>query len=1137
MSASHPYHVRSLVARLGVVLSLLTIFFIPFQRLSAQEAMNNPDLEFFNVSIAFGNKIGTYSMPAYYEDPGALYLPINDLLTLFRFVRTVSADGKVIKGFMETEDRPYEVNLPDSFILFEGKRTLIKEKDALMDLGTLYLKTNLLDQAFGFTFEFNFRTLTAKFKTTVELPVVKFMTLERNREKLGAGKSDEIKYDTLFPRDYHWFRGGMVDWSIASSQSNKYPGESRMELGGGVELFGGETNVLLNWSDRYGMPREQQNYYWRWADNSSRALRQVQLGRVNTRSIASLLAPMDGFMLTNAPTTVRKALGTYQIADYTEPDWVVELYVNNVMVSYTRSDASGFYRFDVPIVYGTTNMTLRFYGPGGEVRSEEKRFSMPYNMLPKGEFEYKAVGGSVMDTLNSLYGRLEMNYGVTRWLTAGIGMEYLNSISGQPEIPFATLTFQPIPKLMITAEYAHNVRAKVNLNLMLPSNISFDMNMAIYDPDQQAIIYNYLQERSVSLSLPYRFNRFSGYSKFLYRQNLYDNFNYNSGEWMLSGNYGRLNANMSHFINWTSTGRANLYANAAIGWRLGRHVTVRPSAQYNYTSGQWISVRGEVESRVFTNGYASLRYENNILAGTNNINLSFRYDLPFMSASVSGGWGNRQFQAAQSARGSFAFGSGNGYVHADKRASVGRSGIAIAPFVDTNFNGVRDEGEPSTEPMRVRCSGGQVIHKVKDSIMRVVGLEPFTEYTLILDESTFQNLAWQLPYKTIKVVTDPNQFKVLPVAVQPMGEITGMVYDEKGSGIGRILVTFSDENGQQLFKTLTESDGYFSYVGFKPGSYVVSIDSMQLSILNMACNPIKVTVKPDLQGDIVEVGDIVLRKISTQTKEQLTDTMLVAAPVDTLTDHTLQYYILFDNNRDAMRAEYVGTLKQLIGFLKDNMDFNLEIQGHTDTVGASVYNKLLSERRAVSVMRYLIENGVSPDQLKATGQGESFPVNNGMSVIERAANRRVTFDKRMPGEPGLGATAGDLNQALMAAATRQIDMDTNPNLIESNPVSSTDLIQKDGALKSIQQIVSRKKTRDMMFLELSDGSYIIQFGAFYTLGSAIILRDRLKTLLKDKIRIVKEGAYYKVQTNTFHSVEKTVKLAKQVRLSALLEQP
>jgi hypothetical protein len=220
---------------------------------------------------------------------------------------------------------------------------MLEEKDALMDQGTLYLRNNAFEKTFSFKFEFYFRSLSATFSSDFETPVIKLKKQEKLRERIGSkDKGDEMTYDTIIPRDYHWFKGAMVDWSVASSQAQEYAGDTRVELGGGAEIFGGETNISLNWSSEYGMERQQQQYSWRWADNSSKVVKQVQLGRVSSRSIASLLSPVDGFVISNTPTTVRKALGNYVISDYTDPDRMVELYVNNVLISYTKTDASGF---------------------------------------------------------------------------------------------------------------------------------------------------------------------------------------------------------------------------------------------------------------------------------------------------------------------------------------------------------------------------------------------------------------------------------------------------------------------------------------------------------------------------------------------------------------------------------------------------------------------------------------------------------------------------------------------------------------------------------------------------------------------------------------------------------------------------
>jgi len=855
MTEFHPLRKKTLVFRLGVTIYLL----LSGLSLSGQNALDKNNLEAFNVTINF-EEIGAYTFPAFYEDPDGLFLPVDDLMNLLKIVRTVTSEGQIIKGYVETEDVSYEINYPKRFITFKDSTVKLAESDALMDMGTLYVRNTALERAFGFKIVFDFRSLSATFSSRFELPVVKLKKLGKAREKL-KGKEEGVAFDTIIKRDYHWLKGGMLDWSVASSQSKEYSGDTRMELGLGAELFGGETNVFLNWSNEYGMNREQQQYYWRWADNNSKVVKQVQLGRISSRSIASLLSPVDGLIISNTPTSVRKALGDYEITDYTDPDWLVELYVNNVLISYTRADASGFYKFSVPIVYGTSNMMLRFYGPGGEVRSQEKKFNMPYNMLPTGEMEYRVSGGALLDSTNAKFGKVELSYGIATWLTAGAGVEYLTSIAVNPAIPFANFTFQPFSSLLITGEYAYKVRAKGTMNITLPAHSTMELAYAKYTPGQQAIIYNYLEERSGSVSVPYRIRNFAGYGKASIRQNIYSNFNYNSGELMLSGNLSNYTMNLSNFVNWTGTGSSNIYANLTLGAKFGKNINIRPSVQYNYTTQKLISFKTELETKLFTNGHLALRYENNFSGNSSSVNATFRYDFPFMSTNFSSGYGNKQLQASESARGSFAFGSGNKYVRADKRGTVGRSGITIEPFVDINFNGIRDKGEPFTERIKVRCSGGQVFERLNDSILRIVGLEPFTEYTLLLDEAGFESLTWRLPFKNIKVTTDPNQFKKISIPVLPMGEISGIVNDTKGNGIGRILIVFKDSRGKEIAKTLSESDGYFSYIGFRPGDYYVGIDSLQLRILKKEVDPVKVIVRPDLQGDIADAGTVVWRNM------------------------------------------------------------------------------------------------------------------------------------------------------------------------------------------------------------------------------------------------------------------------------------
>jgi OOP family OmpA-OmpF porin len=66
------------------------------------------------------------------------------------------------------------------------------------------------------------------------------------------------------------------------------------------------------------------------------------------------------------------------------------------------------------------------------------------------------------------------------------------------------------------------------------------------------------------------------------------------------------------------------------------------------------------------------------------------------------------------------------------------------------------------------------------------------------------------------------------------------------------------------------------------------------------------------------------------------------------------------------------------------------IEGHTDNVGGEQYNLQLSQRRAESVRKYLIDNfNIAPDRLKAEGFGESRPIASNSTPEGREQNRRV----------------------------------------------------------------------------------------------------------------------------------------------------
>jgi outer membrane protein OmpA-like peptidoglycan-associated protein len=108
----------------------------------------------------------------------------------------------------------------------------------------------------------------------------------------------------------------------------------------------------------------------------------------------------------------------------------------------------------------------------------------------------------------------------------------------------------------------------------------------------------------------------------------------------------------------------------------------------------------------------------------------------------------------------------------------------------------------------------------------------------------------------------------------------------------------------------------------------------------------------------------------------------------------ITYGIYFDVNKDVVKPESYGTLKEIAAILNEVPDVKVKIVGHTDSDGADAANLDLSKRRAASVKNELVKSfGVNGDRLVTDGAGEGQPVAANDTPANKALNRRVELIK------------------------------------------------------------------------------------------------------------------------------------------------
>jgi outer membrane protein OmpA-like peptidoglycan-associated protein/outer membrane protein W len=104
----------------------------------------------------------------------------------------------------------------------------------------------------------------------------------------------------------------------------------------------------------------------------------------------------------------------------------------------------------------------------------------------------------------------------------------------------------------------------------------------------------------------------------------------------------------------------------------------------------------------------------------------------------------------------------------------------------------------------------------------------------------------------------------------------------------------------------------------------------------------------------------------------------------------------FRTNSAELEPESAEILDGVVAVLRQRPDAKAEIHGYTDTRGSDAYNLKLSERRAASVVDYLVAHGIARDGLRAVGFGKDNPVASNDTVEGRAQNRRVTVQFSKP---------------------------------------------------------------------------------------------------------------------------------------------
>ena len=99
----------------------------------------------------------------------------------------------------------------------------------------------------------------------------------------------------------------------------------------------------------------------------------------------------------------------------------------------------------------------------------------------------------------------------------------------------------------------------------------------------------------------------------------------------------------------------------------------------------------------------------------------------------------------------------------------------------------------------------------------------------------------------------------------------------------------------------------------------------------------------------------------------------------------------FESNSSSLTEPSKIALNEVAALLTKYDEVQVQVQAHSDNTGSASYNKKLSQKRAESVVQYLVDKNIEISRLEPVGYGEEQPIANNNSPEGRAKNRRVEF--------------------------------------------------------------------------------------------------------------------------------------------------
>lgn len=280
----------------------------------------------------------------------------------------------------------------------------------------------------------------------------------------------------------------------------------------------------------------------------------------------------------------------------------------------------------------------------------------------------------------------------------------------------------------------------------------------------------------------------------------------------------------------------------------------------------------------------------------------------------------------------------------------------------------------------------------------------------------------------------------------------GFFSSNRGDGRGwdHIYSFYNPEIVQTIRGWIYEQDGYKLTAG---EARIVGTDGTNLRLGVRGDGSFEYVVKPGVDYIILAMCDGFLNHKEEIYVDSVRESKVydLQFPLASISAPVLIDNIFYAFDKATLLPESKNALDSLILMLNENPNITIELSAHTDYRGAEAYNKTLSQKRAESVVKYLINHGIAPDRLTPVGYGEEKPKTIRRKVAERypwlKENDVLTEEFILKLKPEQQETANALNRRtefkVLRTTYNMFDKDGNLKNPPKKPVENEEETDDD----------------------------------------------------------------------------------------------